>query len=63
MMALEDFAPTSTENEMMRAAGVLGCEQVAIGWLRAARKANRGRRYDDPSNGGLGDIFGGLFKR
>lgn len=55
-MQLEDFAPTRKENAMIADMP----EQVAIGYLRAARKANGGKRIDDA--GGLGDLFGGIFK-
>lgn len=57
MLRLEDFAPTRHESEMVAQYP----EQVAIGYLRAARKANKDKRIGDGDTG-LGNLFGGLFK-
>ncbi len=44
MMTLEDFAPTQHESEVIH--GLRLPTQVGIGYLRAWRKANGGKRSD-----------------
>jgi hypothetical protein len=64
MMELDDFAPTKHERQMLSDAGVLSCQQVAIGYLRAARKDNKGRRIEpDAGDSNLGDLFGSFFNQ
>jgi hypothetical protein len=65
MLALQDFAPTPTE--LLAVAPYP--EQVAIGYLRAWRKTNGGKRSDgrpiyDPDrySGDVGDLFNSIFK-
>lgn len=52
-MRLDEFAPTNAELDETRGMP----EQVAIGYIRAQRKAHGGRRTDRP----FGDLFGGMF--
>jgi hypothetical protein len=59
MMTLDEISP----NEMEREAIAGMPEQVAIGYIRASRRAMGGRRLFDPSHkpdlGSLFNIFGG----
>lgn len=70
MMTLQDFAPTKQENDTLFDVIHPWHEQVAIGYLRAWRHANGGKRSDgrpimdfgrDPQR--MGDLFGDLFKK
>lgn len=64
MMKLIEIMPTKQEEQLT--AGMP--EQVAIGYIRARRKANGARGIDLGNRGGtvppfagLGDLFGGMF--
>lgn len=60
MLTLEDFAPSREEHRIISDLGLP--EQVAIGYIRAMRKAHGGKRADTSGFGSPGDLFGGLFK-
>lgn len=63
MLYLDDFAPTRAEQRTLAAATPTPMpEQVKIGYLRAMRKANGGRRVEGEYSE-LGDLFGEMFNQ
>lgn len=59
MIKLDALAPSHAELDLTTGMP----EQVAIGYVRAMRKANGGKRFDFTKPGDLSDLFPGIFKR
>lgn len=63
LLKLDDFAPTKSENDVLFDAVHPWHEQVAIGYLRAWRHANGGKRSDSRHQPNIGDLFSGMFNQ
>lgn len=63
MMSLDDFAPSRREEKLTSGMP----EQVRIGYIRAMRKANHGRRLEDDllnnDSPTITGLFGNLFNQ
>lgn len=55
MMSFEDIQPSDHELALTTHKGMP--EQVAIGHIKAARRANGGKRVDGPNHFDLTDLF------